>query len=278
MDFIEIEISCQEDFRDILMAEMSELNYETFMETDEGFIAYIAENAFSWADLEDLILKYEKPAQIRYEKRNVKEKNWNEEWEKNYEPVIVEDQCLIRASFHQVEKSYPYEVEINPRMSFGTGHHETTWLMASYQLEIDHTHKKVLDIGCGTGILAILASRRGASFVTGIDNNDWAYQNALDNVALNGTHNVELKAGSVYESGLSSTYDLILANINRNVLLAEMPEYVKFLNSQGSILISGFYEEDEQDMIRLMEPLGFSLQSRKRKNRWSAMYFVKNLQ
>lgn len=275
MDFIEVETKCLEEFRDILMAELSELGYDTFMETGEGFIAYIPEDDFNETELEILFDRYREQATISYERRNVKEKNWNEEWEKNYDPVIVDDRCLIRASFHKPDRSYPFEIVINPRMSFGTGHHETTWLMAWNLLEIEQQGKNVLDIGCGTGILAILASKRGAKSVVAIDNNEWAYSNALDNISLNEASNIALKHGSIYETGISSTFDLILANINRNVLLDEVPDYIEYLTPNGSIVISGFYEEDEQDMLNLLIPLGFDLRLKKNKNRWSAMHFVK---
>jgi ribosomal protein L11 methyltransferase len=275
MDFIEVEIKCLEYFREILMAELSELDYNMFMETDNGFLAYIEQEKYSSEVLENALNEYLEPSQMTYSASPVKEKNWNEEWEKNYEPVVIEDKCLIRASFHKIDEKYPYEVVINPRMSFGTGHHETTWLMGSHQLEIDHKDKDVLDIGCGTGILAILAAKLGALSVTAIDNNDWAFSNAVDNVAINGLENVDVLLGSVDDIGIAKTFDLILANINRNVLLKELPDYVKMLREKGGILISGFYEEDEADMINLMFILDFQMVSRKTRNRWCALYFIR---
>jgi ribosomal protein L11 methyltransferase len=275
MDFIEVEIKCLEYFREILMADLSEWDYNMFLETDNGFLAYIEQEKYSSKVLENALNNYLEPSQMTYSASPVKEKNWNEEWEKNYEPVVIEDKCLIRASFHKIDEKYPYEVVINPRMSFGTGHHETTWLMGSHQLEIDHKDKDVLDIGCGTGILAILAAKLGATSVTAIDNNDWAFSNAVDNVAINGLENVDVLLGSVDDIGIAKTFDLILANINRNVLLKELPDYVKMLREKGGILISGFYEEDEADMINLMFILDFQMVSRKTRNRWCALYFIR---
>jgi ribosomal protein L11 methyltransferase len=275
VDFIEVEIKCLEYFREILMAEMSELDYNTFMETEAGFLAYIEQEKYETEPLQNLIKRYGEPAQITFATTHVKEKNWNEEWEKNYEPIIIEDRCLIKASFHKIDQKYPFEIIIDPRMSFGTGHHETTYLMGSHQLEIDHKGKNVLDIGCGTGILAILASKLGAASVIAIDNNDWAFSNAADNVVLNDVKNVDVRLGSIYDTVISKTFDIILANINRNVLLIELPDYVKMLNEKGVILISGFFKEDETDMVNLLLVQGYSLISKKTRNRWCALCFAR---
>lgn len=275
MDFIEVEVKCREEFREILMAEMSEVEYNTFMETDLGFIAYIEQDKFSKETIKTVFETYSAVVQIEYTTTFVKDKNWNEEWEKNYDPVIIDDKCLIKASFHNLEKKYPYEILINPRMSFGTGHHETTYLMGSHQLDMDFKGKEVLDIGCGTGILAILAAKLGAIKVLAIDNNEWAFSNAVDNVELNGCENVEVRLGSIYDSKIANEFDFILANINRNILLDELSDYVKMLNKGGEIVISGFYEEDEKDMVALMAEEGFSLISRKTKNKWAALHFAR---
>ncbi len=274
MDFIEIEVFCEENFREIFMAELSEIDFNTFMETDSGFLAYIETDKFISGDLQNTFEKYS-GIKVSYKVSHVKEKNWNEEWEKNYDPIIVEDKCLIHATFHNLTKTYPYEVLINPRMSFGTGHHETTYLMCSHQLDVEHTGKQVLDIGCGTGILAILASKRGAASVLAIDNNDWAYENAVDNVKLNLVSNVEVLAGSVNELKITRQFDLILANINRNVLLEELPTYTQLLTKEGKILLSGFYKHDEEDITNLMDQLGFILLSARNKNNWSALLFTR---
>jgi ribosomal protein L11 methyltransferase len=274
MDFVEVEVKCTDEFREILMAEMSELEYNTFMEIDTGFMAYIECDFFNQSRLDALFQQYSELVEISHTSAHVKEKNWNEEWEKNYDPIIIDDKCLVKASFHNIEKKYSYEVLINPRMSFGTGHHETTYLMGSLQLQTNHSGKKVLDIGCGTGILAILAAKLGAAEVLAIDNNDWAYSNALDNVILNELNNVEVRLGSIYESSISTKYDLVLANINRNVLLNELPNYIKLLDEGGEILISGFYEEDVLDMVELMDNNGYAVKNRKTKNRWSAIHFI----
>ena len=250
MDYLEIEITCDENYREILMAELSETGFDTFMETDDGFIAYIEKPAFDPAQFERIVHAYNQKTPFVYETRDVKDKNW-------------------------IEKSYPYEITINPRMSFGTGHHETTYLMLSHQLEIDHSGKSALDVGCGAGILSIMASLAGAARVLGIDNNDWAYENARDNVSLNGRSNIEIRLGDIHTTGVDSQYDIILANINRNVLLEEVPRYAGLLNENGILVLSGFYEWDEEDIIAVTDSCGVKQEARKTKNSWSALRFKK---
>lgn len=273
MDYIEVEIKCPEELKEILMAKLADQDYDGFLETNEGFLAYIAKESYSKARLLEVLDSYAKASRISFSMAHVRDKNWNEEWEKNYDPVIIEGKCLIRASFHPSDPNYPYEIVINPRMSFGTGHHETTSLMIAHQLAIDHQGKDVLDIGCGTGILSIMASKSGASRVLAIDNNEWAYENAKDNISLNGLQNVEVRLGSFYDTGIAQKFDFILANINRNVLLEELADYIQALKKGGGIVISGFYEEDEKDLEELLKANGCELRSRKTNNRWSALYY-----
>ncbi|MDX1627697.1 MAG: 50S ribosomal protein L11 methyltransferase [Fulvivirga sp.] len=275
VDFLAVKINCDPDFRDILIAELSFLNYDSMMETDEGLEAYIKAGDFDEKALEGLKSQYV-TANITYQLEEVAERNWNEEWENNYAPISVEDKVLVRATFHKSESDYPYEIVINPRMSFGTGHHATTYLMLKNQLEIDHAGKRVLDAGCGTAILAIMAEKRGATDIIAYDNNTWSTENAPENISLNHCEHVQVMEGTIDSLDLSGTFDIILANINKNVLLQEMPSYVNYLSQEGIIVFSGFYEKDEHELIKKARNLGLSQQNKELKDGWSSLVFIKS--
>src|SRR5690606_20374736 len=178
----------------------------------------------------------------------IEKQNWNEEWEKNYEPIIVDDKCLIRASFHNLDKKYPYEIIITPKMSFGTGHHQTTYLMIKSQLDIDHEGKRVLDAGCGTAILSIMASKRGAKEVEAFDIDEWSITNGNENCEVNSCTNIRLQQGTITEVEIHGEFDVVLANINKNVLLDEIKIYQQYLNKDGLLLLSGFFTTDIDDL------------------------------
>lgn len=244
MDSIEIKITCENKFVDFITAEMVDLGFASFMETEAGFNAYIDANLFDDHALQKLKAHLHDIAPFQYEVEIIPEVNWNESWEKNYEPIIVEDQILIKAPFHKIEKKYPYELLITPKMSFGTGHHETTYLMLQHQLNIDFNGKSVLDAGCGTGVLGIFAGIRGASTIVGCDVDSWAIENSEENFRQNHVEPTSLKKGSVSEIPERQQYDIILANISRNIILRELPLYRKLLKDGGYLVISGFPEHD----------------------------------
>ncbi|MBX9851175.1 MAG: 50S ribosomal protein L11 methyltransferase, partial [Cytophagaceae bacterium] len=235
---------------------------------------FVDEKLFDENALKEILSRY--CITSSYKVSRLEEKNWNEEWEKNFQPVFIADTCAIKASFHKLDKTYPYEIIINPKMSFGTGHHETTSMMIENQLETDHKNKKVMDAGSGTGILAIMASKLGAEQVFAFDTEDWAFENLKENINLNACRNVKVAKGDI--SGVSvpfSSFDIILANINKNVLLDEIPVYSKYLSKGGILIVSGFYEEDISDIDTVCRNSSLKKISHRLKNRWASLVFQK---
>lgn len=274
VDYLSVNISCKPEFTEIIIAELAELNYDSMMETDAGLEAYIKPAVFNEEDLKTLFKRY-KQAEISYTVEEVQERNWNEEWEKNYDPISVEDKILVRATFHQALPEVEHEIIINPRMSFGTGHHDTTYLMLKSQLEIDHKNKRVLDAGSGTGILAIMAEKLGANDIIAYDNNSWSAENAPENVGLNHCKHIKVMEGTIDTLNLNGQFDIILANINKNVLLDEMSSYIDYLNANGTLLLSGFYKQDEEDMINAARNNQLELISKATRNNWCSLRFQK---
>lgn len=275
MDFIEINVHCDPPFREILIAEMGELDFETFVDTEVGFEAYIQEEKFSHPALQTLFNRYRKQTRIWYELKKIAKQNWNEEWEKNYDPIAVGNDIYVRATFHEPKPNVAYEIIINPQMSFGTGHHETTHQLLALQLEVDHQGKQVLDVGSGTGILAIMAAKLGATSVAATDIDDWCIENALENFGLNGIEPDFVKQGTIYELQLSGSYEIVLANINTHVLLDEMAAYEKLLAANGHLFLSGFYESDRAQIIEMATRLELKeIKSTTEKN-WVALLLQK---
>jgi ribosomal protein L11 methyltransferase len=275
MDFIELQVSCNSEFREILIAEFGDLGFDSMMETEKGFNAYAEEEIFKEALIQPLKLKYGALAEFDYKSLIVKRINWNEEWEKNFNPVIIKDKCAIRASFHDPIPNVKYEIIINPKMSFGTGHHATTSLMIGFQLENDHTNCNVLDCGCGTGILSILAAKLNARSVTGFDIDEWAVQNAIENSAINGVVNNTYLNGKIEDLGISEKYDIVLANINKNILLEELPQYVNHLNMEGRLMLSGFYMNDLSEIKTKARANELKFVKSKELKDWAAALFIK---
>lgn len=275
MDFIEINVQCDPPFREILIAEMGELDFETFMDTEVGFEAYIQEDLFSHPALQTLFNRYRKQTRIWYELKKIAKENWNEEWEKNYDPIAVGDDIYVRATFHEARPDVAYEIIITPQMSFGTGHHETTHQLLALQLEVDHKGKDVLDVGSGTGILAVMAAKLGAKSVSATDIDDWCIENALENFVLNKVEPAFVKQGTIHKLKLEGTYEIILANINTNVLLDEMAVYDSLLKARGHLFLSGFYETDKPQIMEMATSLGLKEVKSTTEKNWVALLLEK---
>lgn len=279
MDYIEVKcnINTQKDvFSDIFIAELANLGYESFTETGEGFLAYIPSPNFNENYRGHLTKKY---PDIEYttEWKEIKEQNWNELWEQNYfNPILIDDECVIRSPFHLEYPKARFDININPKMSFGTGHHETTRLMVRQILKTEMTGKKVLDMGCGTGILAILAAMKGAKDVTAVDFDKWAYNNCLENIQINNVPFIKVILGTVGKIR-KKNFDIILANINRNVLLKDFTKLASLLASNGKLIISGFYEEDVNDFQYLAENNYLAVKHKEKINNWTVVVYEKNV-
>lgn len=275
MDYILINVQCDKPFREILIAEMGQLEFDSFVDTEVGFEAYIAEDIFNHPALQILFNKYRQQTRVWYELIKIPKENWNEAWENNYEPIKVKDQVYVRATFHDPMPRFPYEIVINPKMSFGTGHHETTSQIISLQLEIDHEDKKLLDIGTGTGILAIMANKLGASQVDATDIDDWCIENSLENFELNAVDYGFVKQGTIKDLDIEGPYDIVLANINTNILLEEMAYYAALIVDEGFLLLSGFYDFDLEKIVSKANSLNLRLQKSVEENKWTAAIFQK---
>ncbi|RAR70111.1 50S ribosomal protein L11 methyltransferase [Flavobacterium aciduliphilum] len=258
---------------EILIAELGEKPFESFIETEDGVIAYIQKDLCTEDVLEDIAILDSSDFTISYHIEEIDQVNWNEEWEKNFEPIDVDGLCHVRAPFHE-KTAAKYDIVIEPKMSFGTGHHETTHMMIQHLLELDVTEMKTLDMGCGTAILAILAELKGAKPIDAIDIDNWCYLNSIENVARNSCTHI-----SVYEGDAAllqdKQYDLIIANINRNILLNDMQAYVNSLNPNGIILFSGFYTEDIPFIDASCTSKGLHFEKKIERNNWVSLRYVK---
>ncbi|MGB0777664.1 MAG: 50S ribosomal protein L11 methyltransferase [Flavobacteriaceae bacterium] len=256
-----------------LVAELGQLEFESFVEEEGKLEAYIPEETWDPKLLKGVYVLNSGEFEITYEIKNIEQVNWNEQWEKNFDPLEVDGKVYIRAPFHP-HRDLAYEIVIEPKMSFGTGHHETTHLMIQHLLDLDLTGKKVLDMGSGTGILAIFSEMRGASAVDAIDIDQWCFENAIENIERNNAKYIRAEHGAV-ELLQDRSYDLVIANINRNILLEDMPAYIETLMSGGVLLLSGFYSEDLDLIKEKAEQLGMSFISVLDRNNWNAAKFVK---
>ena len=257
---------------DILIAQLGEVGFESFVENEEGIQAYIQKEDWYGDILATVQILGDPRITVAYELREIEQENWNETWERNFNPIEVDGQCVVRAPFHK-SADVPFDIVIEPKMSFGTGHHETTHMMLQFILDTDFEGKSVLDMGSGTGVLAILASMRGADLVTAIDIDNWCYLNAVENVERNGRSNITVLEG---DSGLldGKEYDVVLANINRNVLLGDIPVYGRCLSEKGTLILSGFYTEDIPLISEKCSEVGLKLEKSLEKNNWVAVKYV----
>lgn len=266
-------VSPKEPATEILIAELGEVGFESFVENEEGVEAFIQKNDWNAQVLDDIYVLKSGEFQISFEMREIEQTNWNSEWEKNFNPIQVDGLVSIRAPFHD-NPNLKFDIVIEPKMSFGTGHHETTHMMVQHLLDLDVAGKKVLDMGCGTGILAIFAEMKGAKPIDAIDIDNWCYQNSLENVERNNCKHI-----AVYEGDASllknKKYDVIIANINRNILLNDMNTYASCLDENGVILLSGFYKEDIPVIDAEVSKYGLKLDKQIERNNWVALKYVK---
>jgi ribosomal protein L11 methyltransferase len=257
---------------EILIAELGYAGFESFVETQDGVTAYIQKDKWNSAILEDIYILNSDEFKITYDFNDIEQTNWNEEWEKNFNPIVVDELVTVRAPFHD-KPNTKYDLIIEPKMSFGTGHHETTHMMIQHILKNDFKNKSVLDMGCGTGVLAILAEKVGASQLDAIDINNWCYLNSLENVDRNECLNISVYQGDA-KLLVGKKYDCIIANINRNILLADIAQYSRCLNEKGTLFLSGFYKEDiplieaecKKNMLKLKETI--------QKELWISLKFI----
>ncbi|MCQ2307559.1 MAG: 50S ribosomal protein L11 methyltransferase [Bacteroidales bacterium] len=262
-----------ENLKDMFMELLGEIGFDSFMDTDDGFTAYCAEPAFDKEGLDGL-LQMEQLADVQVLNRElIPDQDWNATWEASYGPAVIDETCRIRAPFHEPDSSYKYDLCIEPKMSFGTAHHETTSQIIKLMLTEDFKGKYVLDMGSGTGVLAILAKKLGSAMTVAIDNDEWAYRNALDNIKMNDENDIIVELGDA-SSLKNRQFDIIIANINRNILLRDMKEYVKCLKKNGKIFFSGFYEADLVLIEKEAERLGLSYLNHVKKNEWTAAVFI----
>ncbi|HYG03120.1 MAG TPA: 50S ribosomal protein L11 methyltransferase [Chryseosolibacter sp.] len=275
MYYTKLLVRCDSEFSEMLIAELAEAGFDTFMENENGFEAYVEEERFDNDIVTEIKDRYSLHTQLEFSFSREEKRNWNEEWEKSYEPIIVDDRCLIRASFHIIEKKFPFEIIITPKMSFGTGHHQTTYLMIKAQMDIDHQNKRVMDAGCGTAILSVMASKLGAREVVAFDIDEWSVINGNENIEVNGTANVSLQQGKISEVKIDGLFDIILANINKNVLLAEMKAYDSYLDKNALLLLSGFYTHDISELLYEAEKYGLREVSRGERETWASLLLKK---
>ncbi len=278
MTYQEVTINIENDFQEILIAELTQLGYDSFLEEENLLKAYILKDNFLTKDVTDLLelrTKYEGIFQFSYTHAPLADQNWNAQWEADYAPVIIGNKCIIKAHFHQIEQKYPYEIWITPKMSFGTGHHDTTSLMIQTQWDINHQQKNVLDAGTGTGVLAIMAEKLGAKKVDAYDIDEWSVTNTQENILLNDCKNISIQQGIITNVQLLDKYDIILANIQRNVLLEELQHYAKHLIQNGFLLISGFYEKDVETLVEEAKKHELNYQKHIIQNDWAVVVFEK---
>jgi len=279
MNYIEITFDLQPKapWSEILTAYLSELDFESFVDTERGFSAYIKEDLFDQVLFDELPLISVSPNDVKlsYKKRTIPAQNWNASWESSFDPVIIGGELAIVAPFHTHVQATQLKIIIEPKMSFGTGHHQTTRLMSKALLDFKEIPKRVLDMGCGTGVLAILAEQLGAAQILAVDVEEWAVENAIENTRRNNCQHITVELGnSANISGKS--FDLILANINKNVLKADILNYSSCLESNGKLMLSGFFTSDNSELLELAENCNLALLKNYSEDNWSCLLLVKN--
>jgi ribosomal protein L11 methyltransferase len=279
MKYLEVTFTvspASETANDIIAALAADLGFESFVESPQGTIGYVPINLYDENALREAMTDFPmSDTSITFTTCEMEDKNWNEEWEKHFfEPIVVDSRCVIHSTFHKDYPKADFDIIINPQMAFGTGHHQTTRLIISYLLDINLQEKTVLDMGCGTSILAILASMRGAKQLTAIDIDEWCVNNSIDNLELNHIDNIKVFQGDASSLASEGPFDIIIANINRNILLADMQHYVARMNQGGEIYFSGFYESDLPMIQAEAERLGLRYLSHRTEKEWTAAQFA----
>ncbi len=259
---------------DILIAELGLIGFESFVENEKGVLAYIQKQEWSEQQLSSLEILNNPDFEISFELKEIAQENWNANWESNFDPIQVGDACVVRAPFHK-KPNVEFDIVIEPKMSFGTGHHETTHMMLQHILNHDFNSKSVLDMGSGTGVLAILAAMKGATHIEAIDIDHWCYLNAKENISRNNCDHIKVLEGDVGLLG-NQKYDVILANINRNILLKDIPHYADHLNENGLLFLSGFYQTDIELLTTKCNKYGLYCQETSTKNEWISLKFKKS--
>lgn len=265
-------ISPPEPGSDILIALLADLGFESFTQNETGLDAYIQEEFENEELVKELMFD---DFTFTYIRTVIPKTNWNEEWEKSFNPVYVDDLVCIRAHFHPKAENIKHDIVITPKMSFGTGHHDTTWLVSKTMFSLHFKHKSVLDMGCGTGILAILAKQLGANTVLGIDIDDWSIENSIENATINDASDIAFKKGDATLLPKLETFDVILANINKNVLKKDLPAYFSSLKKEGHLLLSGFFTADVDELKHLAQNIGFTFIESYNKNEWAVIKLKK---
>ena len=275
MDYMELRcrVVPAEPGYEILIAELSELGYDSFVENEDELLAYIAEGDFNKNDLDHLDILSMDNFEVGFERNLVKDQNWNAKWEEDYSPVLIDNRVSIRAPFHE-KPEVEFDIEIMPKMSFGTAHHATTAQMIQCLLEKDVKGMQVLDMGSGTAVLAILASMKGAKSVDAIDNDEWAYNNAVENIERNKITNVQAELGDA-DLLKGRSYDFVMANINRNILLNDLQAYANAMKPQAELFMSGFYEDDISLLKEEAQKWGIEYVSHRMKDDWIASKWIK---
>ena len=258
---------------EILIAELSNLDFDSFVETETGLKAYIRKEDWHSGILKEVYILSAEEFDISIASKEIAQENWNQRWEESFEPIEVDARCTVRAPFHPTP-STEFDIVIEPKMSFGTGHHETTHMMIQHMLSIDLEGRKVLDMGSGTGVLAILAEKQGATTIDAVDIDEWCFLNAIENAERNQCQHITVQQGGI-EKVVDGRYDSILANINRNVLLEQIPHYATMLEPNGTLLLSGFYTEDIEMISQCCHASQLAYDSQIVKNNWVSMRFAK---
>jgi ribosomal protein L11 methyltransferase len=268
---IDLRLTPINPWREVVIAQMGLLGFESFVNTPLGFKAYIPQNEFQEKEFSQIDVFDFQELEIEWDTKIIPPENWNRQWEENFSPIRVGERCVVRADFHPPEKA-EYELVITPKMSFGTGHHETTQMMISFLLDLNCNNKTVLDMGTGTGVLAILAEKRGAKTVLAVDNDPWCVENTLENLEMNHCQKISAQLSSTVPK--KKKYDMVLANINRNVLLKQIADYAQVLSPEGDLLMSGFYFEDLGIIQNACETEGFRFIRNLDVNNWVAAHFT----